>query len=241
MVDLIAICDNEEKTRRLLSEYVKKHYAEKRQMFQIKEFETGEQLLNTQEHFHLILLDIEMDNMNGIEAAREIRKTDKDVAIIIISGYPKYKHLAYSLHVFDYIDKPFTEPIILHALKEFDLYRKKDHKEYIAFKTMQGMIKICTHDIYYLEYKDRKVFLYTTQHEYTLATPLSQIYDNLKTYGFYSPHRAFIVNFFYVKSYQKSELIMDDTDHTVIPIAKSKTKEFKEEFNRYLRNAVKMI
>ncbi len=68
----------------------------------------------------VIILDLKMPKMGGMETLREIRKTDKDVRVIILTGYGEAGSIreAEELDVFEYISKPFRNAIILGCVKE---------------------------------------------------------------------------------------------------------------------------
>ncbi|HNS97137.1 MAG TPA: response regulator [Polyangiaceae bacterium] len=63
-----------------------------------------------QGHYHLIILDLMMPNMDGIELLGRIRKIDKDVAVVIFTGYPNLETAVASmkLDAVDYVKKPFN-------------------------------------------------------------------------------------------------------------------------------------
>lgn len=75
----------------------------------------------------LIILDLKMPQMNGIETLRNIRKVDKDVIVIILTGYGSAETIreAVDLNVHEYISKPFTLDVITNAVKE-SLSKKRD-------------------------------------------------------------------------------------------------------------------
>ena len=68
----------------------------------------------------MIILDLKMPKMGGLEALREIRKTDKDVRVIILTGYGEAESIreAANLDVFEYVSKPFGNVMITDCVKE---------------------------------------------------------------------------------------------------------------------------
>ena len=65
--------------------------------------------------------------------------------------------------------------------------------------------------------------------------------NRLKEYDFFSPHRAFIVNFYHIRSFDSSSILLDDQEKTALPISKLRVKEFWEEFLMYLEKAVSHV
>ena len=60
--------------------------------------------------YHLIILDLMMPKLDGIEALKKIRKIDTDVAVVIFTGYPNLETAVASmkLDAVDYLKKPFN-------------------------------------------------------------------------------------------------------------------------------------
>ena len=237
----IAICDNEHMIQETVKQYIKQYEKNYQKKYEITCFKSGEELLNTHERFQLIFLDIEMENMNGMETAERIRETDVDVVIVILSGYAKYKHKAYSLHVFDYLDKPFKEKDIYHVLQEVERYHSKQDYTYFSLRTKQGFIKLKQEEIVFIEYRNRTTWIHTMAKSYETTYTIAQLMEKLEDYDFYSPHRAFIVNLYHVSSYTSTIITLDNHTRTEIPISQLKTKEFKERILQYLTKVATMI
>ncbi len=68
----------------------------------------------------VIILDLKMPKMNGMEALRNIRKVHKDVPIIILTGYGSAGTVreAVDLNVYEYISKPFKTEVIKRVVRE---------------------------------------------------------------------------------------------------------------------------
>ena len=99
----IAICDDEN--------YILTHTTSLIDIYQFQHLDTnlsvdcytsGEALLKAytqSRQYHIILLDIEMTGLNGIETARKIRnEIDRNVIIVFISSYPEYMQESFSVH-----------------------------------------------------------------------------------------------------------------------------------------------
>ena len=237
----IALCDNNPKAKEQIRKCCEKYDAKEGNINEYYEFSSGEDLLASSLHFDLIFLDIEMDDLNGIETAEQIRKTDMNVLLIIVSGYSKYKTRAYGLHVFDYMDKPFRSSQIEHVLQEVKRYQKLMETKFTVFRTTEGVTKLNIKEVLYLEFKSRKTHIYTTNGIYITKETLNECMNRLKEYDFFSPHRAFIVNFYHIRSFDSSSILLDDQEKTALPISKLRVKEFREEFLMYLEKAVSHV
>lgn len=79
-------------------------------------------------HPNIIMLDIRMGSVGGLEVAKEIRQTNKHVPIFIISSYTETHELleACRLNLVDYITKPFSFQTLLDALSKCILMLKAE-------------------------------------------------------------------------------------------------------------------
>ncbi|MBN2372772.1 response regulator [bacterium] len=84
-------------------------------------------------HFHIILMDIKMPNMNGIEAIEAIRQVDPRQLIIIISAYIDSKNVqrAKEFGVYKLIEKPFEFGVLMEALESAIEYIQREENEEI--------------------------------------------------------------------------------------------------------------
>lgn len=233
----IAICDDQKEIVEFIRDTCEKFYFQK-DIVNITCFESGEAIVRNEKHFDAIFLDVELENMNGIEAGLQIRKTDHDVLIIMISGHEKYKLKAYPLHVFDFLDKPFTEKNIFNVLKEVENYcNKKKDPIFVSFKMKSGNINLNVEDIIYFESINRKIKVYTKDECYEIYGQITELAQQMKKYGFGTPHSSFVVNFAYVKAMKRNELEL--SIGYSIPITKYRIKDFRDEHATFLKDQMR--
>ncbi|MGX8851065.1 LytR/AlgR family response regulator transcription factor [Amedibacillus sp. YH-ame10] len=235
----IAICDDQKEIASFIEDVCRKYYHQK-DMVSISYFESGEALLNSEQHFDAMFLDVELEHLNGIETGFEIRKTDHDVLIIMISAHEKYKMDAYPLHVFNFLDKPFTERAIFEVLEKVEEYcdKKKEHI-FVSFKMKEGAMSFDISDILYFESTNRKIQLVTKKETYQFYGTIGELSERMKQYGFGIPHASFIVNFSQVQTMKTKEIVLH-TGHT-IPMTKYKAKEFRESYTIFLKNQIRKL
>ncbi len=228
----IAIVDDETLMRDFLEEICLEYFKDRELMVEC--FQNGTLLLESKNRYDLIFLDIELGIDNGIEVAKKLRQKDRQVQIIIVSGYEKYKRVAYGIHCFDYLDKPVTKEKILSILQEYESYTtSRQEEDYILIKTLQGISKIYVASIRYIEYKERKVFIYTTTDTYSLYGKMCDIYEELRDKGFGVNHRAYIVNFRKVSLIQGRDILLEGG--ISLPLSKTKKEVFLEQFTKFLK------
>lgn len=115
----IAICDDDEKTVKELEATLKNYFSDKVLQTEIHTFSSGVLLLENYQPYDLLLLDIDMPKLDGIEAAKLIRKQDIGAKIIYITNHSDQALRAISVRVFGYIVKPFSAEGIRQELDSF--------------------------------------------------------------------------------------------------------------------------
>lgn len=227
----IAICDDNLKIIRQLKEYCETYFIMNCVRYDIHCYQSCTKLIMNCETYDAFFIDIEMPEMNGIELGKIIREHNTSSQIIVISGYDKYKPIAYGIHPFDFVDKPFNQNTIYQVLDDFVQYRKA-HKEppHIMIKTDSEMLPLSIQKIMYIEIINRRTIIhYKLEEVYKVYTPLSLLFEQLACHGFLMPHNAFIVNYRYIKKYKRYEIEL--TTSVYIPISQSRYKTFEKEIH----------
>ena len=145
--------------------------------FQIREFTDGDGILASYKaDFDIILMDIEMSFVNGMEAAEGIRKLDHEVVIIFITNMPQYVMEGYKVQAFDYILKPITyfafSKTINHAIERMAVRKR----QYTTIAIRNGIQRIDMQELVYVEVRDHELIYYTTGESYTARGSLSLIH-----------------------------------------------------------------
>ena len=105
----VAIVEDDERYAVILKEYLKKYEEEYRESIDVTRFEDGDEIVeNYRSQFDIILMDIEMRFMNGMEAAKKIREKDSQVIIIFITNMASYAIIGYAVDALDYVLKPIS-------------------------------------------------------------------------------------------------------------------------------------
>ena len=106
----IIICDDEKALRRDLKQILETELGLMGISYRIVEYSSGEEVLSEYRQIHgqkILYLDIKLDNMNGMETARQIRQWDPSSVIIFVTVYPEFVFQGYEVRALDYILKPY--------------------------------------------------------------------------------------------------------------------------------------
>ena len=101
----IVICDDEEKVRKALVNKVSILFPDD----EVKGFASGDDLLSSEEQPDILLLDIKMPGMSGLEVARKLRIKNERMVLIFVTGEEEYVYDAFDVQAFHFLVKPISE------------------------------------------------------------------------------------------------------------------------------------
>lgn len=101
----IGVCDDEEKIRGIIAGKVK----EALPADDVICFSSGEEVLKSNDRLDILLLDIKMPGMSGMETAEKLRLKDKNVVLIFITGEEQYVYDSFDVEAFHFLVKPFSD------------------------------------------------------------------------------------------------------------------------------------
>lgn len=229
----IAVCDDKKRE----VEAIKREILAYGKECDIDCFYSGEELLSKSESYDIIFLDIDMQGIDGIEAAKQIRERDKNVKIIYVTSYTDYVNYAFSVHAFAYLLKPVKREELHRQLQEADsYYKEKRESRTIRFTLKDGTTVKTLDEIYFMEYKERHVSMKTADGEYWLIGSISEVSERMEPYGFAVPHKSFCVNLSHVKNVKGYDVFMMNGD--VIPLSQKKSVEFREKLHKFLAECI---
>ena len=185
--------------------------------YKVYEFESGESFLSIFEKgkFDIIILDVEMPGINGLETAEKIRESDKAVILSFLTNYSEFAIQGYEANAIRYILKTQPDYLYMQQLQSiFDEY-KQTHKTY-AYSNQNMSFRYKLIDILYFEIFSRQILLHTTERNVEYYGSLSDIYEELKGFNFIKPGKSYVVNLEHIKTIDKNFLIMSNGDKILI-------------------------
>lgn len=226
----IAICDDEAVQQQMLRKYLEEWTQMRGEMLETALFMSGESFLFAWEDdkaFDLLILDIEMGQLNGVELAAKIRRQDENIPILFVTGYERYMAQGYEVAALHYLLKPLHKEKLFEVLDKVQKRGKKEEK--LLLQTDRGPVSMPLSKIWYVEARAHQCVLYTEEEEYTLYSGISEITELLGNYReFVRCHRSYVVNVRHVLAAVKSELVLDDKRR--LPVSRSSEKRVKQTF-----------
>ncbi|MDE7313787.1 MAG: LytTR family DNA-binding domain-containing protein [Eubacterium sp.] len=231
----IAVCDDEKEIREILAEKVMQIYPDAVLLC----YSSGEELLLEDSQPDILLLDIQMAGKNGMETAREFRKTHKDTILVFVTALEEYVYQAFDVEAFHYLVKPFDdqrfEEILKNAVNKYEVRKRRGADSLDqAGKSLMIMtggkhVTVNMEEIVYAEVYDRKIILHTIHEDIEYYGKMKDLQKQAGA-DFYRPHRAYLVNFNYIRKYDAATI---DLERGQALMAKKNYHEFVQCYLRY--------
>lgn len=205
----IAIVEDEDEFIQQIQGFISKYIEEFSVEIETAVFHDGQEILsNYQPVFDIILLDIEMPNINGMDAAEEIRKIDPDVVLMFITNMAKYAIRGYSVGALDFVMKPISYYTFSTKLTRAIKRANKRSDAHILLNLPECVKKFSIRQIYYVEVQNRMLHYYTDEGEFVLRGTMAGAEKMLKEYNFVRCNYWYIVNLMYVTEVRKDKAVV---------------------------------
>ena len=161
-----------------------------------------------------------MPLLNGIEAAAEIRRTDKSVKIVFLTFSPEYAVESYTVKADNYLLKPLDRDRFWACLDACyaDIL---DNAKYITVRSAAALHRVLLQDIEYMEAHGKQVLFFLSDGSVLEAVDPFYLYEDKLPLedGFFKCHRSYVVNVYKINTYTQKELTMRSGCR--IPISRS--------------------
>ncbi len=227
----IAICDDEPILAEIVKDNVEQFFSEYEMEYNVDLYDTGKDLMNAlkNNNYNMIFLDVELGDMNGIDIASRIRKTDRDVTIAIVSSYAKYACEGYFVNAFRYIvrNKDTLQADISECLSgAIRIYKEKYQKIWFVFKEREMWVYI--KKIIYIESHGHELIVHIDEDEsiceYHMRNKLDDVEQYINSNFFFRANKSELVNILYVTHKTGDRLYLNQEGY--IKIARHKINEY---------------
>lgn len=226
MAITIALCDDDREQLKYLRKIIGEWSSHKPFAVNITSYESAEQFLfdYTDNPCSLLLLDIEMSGINGMELAGKLRSNGDMLPIIFITGYSEYMSQGYDVEALHYLLKPVEKDRLFAVLDRYSA--KREHSGEILLETAEKVMHVSVDNIVYIEAFGRKTSVHTL--DKNIFDCNMSISNFEKIDGFIRPHRSYIANLRFVKEIEKNALTLDDGSK--IPLSRRLYKDVNKLF-----------
>lgn len=229
----ICLCDNDVSDLKYYTNRMNKLLEKNNYIFRIESFKNGESLIFELEgnpnRFNIIIIDIEMKEINGIEVTKILRKNGYNGVIIFLTSHEEVELDSFKVEPLNYILKNDSDErvdnIFFEAIEQVNKISSKN----IVISSKHNNKVINLNNIIYLESFNKKVILHETSGESEEINYIfKNLYEKIKNNGFIRCHKSYIVNINYVQTFNKFECKLQND--IIIPIGRKYSKDFRNNF-----------
>ncbi|QHI72639.1 LytR/AlgR family response regulator transcription factor [Aminipila terrae] len=232
----IAVCDDEEIMRSQLNNKIVAYMENTNCSSQVFLFSNAEELVESSTDYDIIFLDIQMEGMSGMEAARKIREAGGESYIVFITVLKEYVYDAFDVEATDYLLKPVEDERFMRAMDRILHYIEDKRTASLTVQKSTGYKIIRLTDIFYCEVINRKIYIYTKQGVIDYYNKIDELEKQLKSY-FVRCHRSYLVNLQYVCGYENGIAQLENGNK--IPISRSRQQDFIKAVLNYMKERKK--
>ena len=200
----IAMVEDEAAVREQLQGYIQRYTRQYGTEFAVTEFSDGVEILDAYRPvYDIVLLDVEMKHLDGMETARRIRELDRDVVLLFITNMAQYAIKGYAVGALDYVLKPVPYFAFSQQLQKAEEKLRRRARHYLAVPVEGGLRRLDTAQIYYMESEGHRVHFYTEEGEFSAPGALKTFEEKLADLPFARCNSGYLVNLAQVKSVQQ--------------------------------------
>lgn len=233
MIYRIAICDDEQKQIEAVEAILLKWSHRTGNVCQICAFPSGEAFLFAYEEnkaYDILLLDVKMRDISGIDLARRIREEDGRAEIIFLTSYFEFAGEGYDVDALHYLLKPVAEDKLMEVL---DRAAEKLARQppYVVIVCEGSTIKLYEAQILYVEAFLHYISIHTTAGEYRIKENISTFGEKLSG-AFFRMHRSYLVSLRYINRISRTSVTLEGGIE--LPLARGKYDEINRAYISYM-------
>ncbi len=227
----IAIVEDERSDRKWLLECLERYEKDHGLKFVISQFDDGDSF--TQKYraeYDLILMDIEMAFIDGMTAAREVRKIDSEVMILFITNAPQYVMNGYEVGALDYLLKPVTYFALEKRLDRAISQINRRHQKFVRLNVKGGFQKVEVGRVLYVETDTQGLAYHTLDGVFYTRGSLQAAETLLDDHQFFRCNKCYLVNMNYIDTMVGSDIRVGGD---IIQVSRSCKKPLLDAMNLY--------
>ena len=223
----IAIVDDGVIYTESLGKMIDKYAEEKQLQIEVDKFVDGFAFFDNYEKraYDAVFLDVIMPGFGGMEIAKLLRRTNKQISIIFVTTSAKSAVMGYKVEALDYMIKPVSYTNLRLVMNKLvRIYDANKNKKIVQIKTESETVFINTEDIIYIESSKHNCVFHTEQGDYTTVLSIGSVEKEYETYNFIRCQKSYIINLAHVKKITTKYVYLD-YNNLQIPISRDK-KQF---------------
>ncbi len=232
----IAVVEDEKKWDDTFRNYIAEYGAKTKRVFEITSFADGMEFISDYDGgFDLVLMDIAMPHMNGMEAAKRLRAVDGRVCLMFITTLAQYAVNGYDVNAFDFLVKPIEQELFNIKFARAVAHIESKAPKSFVISCAGGVRKMPVDDIRYIESVKHYLFFHTTGGDRKMRASLDEIKAFFENNGFVAINRSLLVNLAFVDGYDNNGVTIGGE---TLPLSRVYRSAFLDKLAAYLGERV---
>lgn len=203
----VAIVEDEAGVQEQLAGYLQRYTRQYGTEFEVHPFGDGVEILEEYRPvYDIILLDIEMKHLDGMETAQRIRQLDPEVILVFITNMAQYAIRGYAVGALDYLLKPVPYFAFSQQLQKAEDQVRRRRSHYLVVPVSGGLRRLDTARIYYIESQGHQMHFYTEDDHFAAPGTLKVLEEKLADRPFARCNNGYLVNLAQVSGVQQNEV-----------------------------------
>lgn len=233
----LALVEDDEAQRTALGHMAERFFSQNGEELQILAYADGDDILaQYPQHLDLILMDIDMPRVNGLDAARRIRSFDTQVLLVFITNMAQCALDGYAVEAMDFLVKPVTDYSCQLSFSRVlrRLRQRRGHS--IQVRRGKNTYSIDALELQYAETQGHSLLLHMKDGSaMSITESIQSLTRRTQHLGFFRCHTSFLVNLAEVDTIRRSDTVVGGT---VLPVSKHRREEFLRAMAGYVGGAL---
>lgn len=233
----LALVEDDEAHRTELCLVVERFFAQNGEEIQLLTYTDGDDILaRYPQHLDLILMDIDMPRINGLEAARRIRSFDTQVLLIFVTNMVQCALEGYAVEAMDFIVKPVTDYSCQLSFSRVLRRLRQRRGRSIQVRRGKNTYSINASELQYAETEGHSLLLHMKDGStISITESIQSLTQRTQHLGLFRCHTSFLVNLAAVDTIRRTDTVVGGV---VLPVSKHRREEFLRAMAGYTGGAL---
>ena len=229
----VAIVDDSDADASSLISYLNQFSADHGVALEVERFSNAGLFFREKtDRFSLVILDIDMPGMNGVECAHVIRETDPDIVIMFVTNLPQYALAGYEVEAVDYVIKPISYGAFSLKMQKALRYVGRNTDSRVTLKTKNGLASLSVWEILYVESLRHYLTYHTTTGTVRVRGSMGAAEKDLAASHFARCNSGYLINLRHVRGIDGEDVLVGQAEER-LRISRSRRADFLAAISRY--------